>query len=328
MARLHDYGGLLLGSRLKRVSEALYAGVDAVYKARGVELPSRCVPILLLLRDNGPMGITELATELGQTHPAVSQLSHTLLEHGVVSERADPADDRRRLLALSSKGTARLARLGVIWQAVVAAVEELNAATSVNFLEALTAFDAALGERSFFDRIQDRLRLREGQAVEIIPFEPRYRDDFRRLNVEWLEKHFYVEAIDHDVLSNPEEKILGPGGYIFLARRTPQPGAGASDAPEGEIIGTCALIKAGRGRFELSKMAVTERYQGLRVGRRLLEAAIAQFEKTGARQLFLESNSKLKTALQLYESSGFQHAPRPDGASHYQRSDVYMIYKG
>ena len=74
-------------------------------------------------------------------------------------------------------------------------------------------------------------------------------------------------------------------------------------------------------------MAVTERYQGLQIGRRLLDAAIAQFRKTGARQLFLESNSKLKPALALYESSGFHHAPRPRGASHYQRSDVYMVYR-
>ena len=318
MARLHDYGGLLLGSRLKRVSEALHAGVDAVYRARGVELPSRCVPILLLLRDSGPMGITELATELGQSHPAVSQLSRTLLDHGVVTEKSDPADERRRLLALSSKGVAQLARLQTIWQAVVAAVEELSAATGVDFLAALTAFDRALEERSFADRIQDRLRLNETDAVEIIAFQPRYRDDFKRLNIEWLEKYFYVEAIDHEVLSNPEKTILAPGGFIFLARHN----------GEGTVIGTCALIKAGPGRFELSKMAVTERYQGLHIGRRLLAAAIAQFRKTGARQLFLESNSKLKSALRLYETSGFQHAPRPGGASHYQRSDVYMVYRG
>jgi GNAT superfamily N-acetyltransferase len=134
--------------------------------------------------------------------------------------------------------------------------------------------------------------------------------------VEWLEKYFYVEAIDLEVLSHPEDVILKPGGFILLARYT------------GEIVGTCALIKAGRGRIELSKMAVTERYQGLGIGHRLLIAAIAQFRKTGARHLFLESSSKLKRALKLYEANGFRQAPRPRGVSHYRRSDVYMVYRG
>ena len=316
MASLRDYGGLLLGSRLKRVSEALYAGVDAVYQAQGLNLPSRGVPILLLLRDNGPMGITELAAELGQTHPAVSQISRILLHRGVVTEKQDPADERRRLLALSPRGAAWLQGMAGVWQAVVGAVDELAAATQVDFLAALGAVDAALAQRGFADRINDRLRLHAGEALEIIPFESRYRADFERLNVEWLEKHFYVEAIDHQVLSQPEKYILEPGGTILLARR------------EGEIVGTCALIKAGRGRFELSKMAVTERYQGLGIGKRLLRAAIARFRETGGRQLFLESSSKLKPALAMYEAHGFVHAPRPRGSSHYQRSDVYMVFRG
>ncbi len=151
--------------------------------------------------------------------------------------------------------------------------------------------------------------------VEIIPFEPRYREDFKRLNVEWLEKYFLVEPIDEEVLSNPETRILAPGGRILLARY------------EGEIVGTCALIQDGPGRFELSKMAVTPRRQGLKIGLRLLRAAIAEAKSLGARELFLESNSILKTAIALYEANGFVHTPRPV-PSHYQRADVYMVYQG
>jgi GNAT superfamily N-acetyltransferase len=162
-----------------------------------------------------------------------------------------------------------------------------------------------------------RLRSEERSpaAVEIIPFQPRYRDDFKRLNVEWLEKHFQVEPLDEEVLSDPEGNILAPGGFILLARLGE------------EIVGTCALLAAGEGRFELAKMAVTERHQGLRIGRRLLAAAIERFRETGARELFLESNRKLTPALTLYESMGFHHAPRPEGPSHYQRSNVYMVYR-
>ncbi len=150
--------------------------------------------------------------------------------------------------------------------------------------------------------------------VIIIPFENRFAVDFKRLNVEWLEMYFGVEPHDEVVLSDPEGQILAPGGHIFLAQT------------EGEIVGTCALLSAGDGRFEIAKMSVTPRFKGRGIGRQLLDAAIVHFRKLGGSELFLESNSRMTPALSLYESSGFVHAPRPE-PSHYKRSDVYMVYR-
>lgn len=99
-------------------------------------------------------------------------------------------------------------------------------------------------------------RRRTETAAEIISFEPRYAGDFERLNLEWLNRYFRVEAVDGDVLSRPL-KILSAGG---------------------------------------------------------------------GRELFLESNSRLKPAPTLYESAGFVHAPRPF-ESHYERADIYMVYR-
>jgi DNA-binding MarR family transcriptional regulator/ribosomal protein S18 acetylase RimI-like enzyme len=310
MTSVHDYGSLLLGSRLRKVSEALYAGVDEVYRSAGVDLPSRCFPILFLLRDHGKLGISELAARLGQTHPAVSQMSRKLLRHRVVRESPDPRDDRRRLLSLSPHGRSVMARLEPVWKAIIAAVADLEGEHLLS--QYLTAIDGALEERGFAARI--RSRLEDARTVEIIPFERRYAADFKRLNVEWLEKYFRVEPIDEEVLSKPL-RILRDGGTILLARY------------RGAIVGTCALLNAGDGRFELSKMAVTAGHQGLGIGRKLIEAAIAEYRARGACELFLESNSRLTPAITLYESTGFVHSPRP-APSHYERSDVYMVYVG
>ncbi len=294
-ATLHDYGSLLLGSRMRKISEALYAGVDEVYRGAGVTLPSRCFPILFLLRDHGRLGISELAARLGQTHPAVSQMSRKLLRHGVIKESPDPRDDRRRLLSLSARGRNLMAQLEPVWKSIVAAVADLEAEHP--FSQQLTAIDRALEARGFAARI--RSRLDDAAAVEIIPFERRHAADFKRLNLEWLQKYFRVEPIDVKVLSRPSS-IVRNGGAIFLARY------------RGAIVGTCALLNAGGARFELSKMAVTPGHQGLGIGRKLIQAVIAHYLERGARELFLESNSKLTPAITLYESSGFVHAPRPD----------------
>lgn len=151
--------------------------------------------------------------------------------------------------------------------------------------------------------------------VAIIPFASEYAHDFKTLNLEWLTRYFEVEPIDHEVLSAPH-RILASGGWILLAR------SGA------DIVGTAALLPAGLGRFELSKMAVTRARQGTGIGRALLMAIIAVYRQWGGQELFLESNRRLVPALTLYRSVGFVECARPEGPTHYERADIYMRYEG
>jgi ribosomal protein S18 acetylase RimI-like enzyme len=151
-------------------------------------------------------------------------------------------------------------------------------------------------------------------ALRIVPFSPALRAHFGRLNREWLERYFAVEPIDAEVLDHPEDRILANGGRILYA------------VLDDEVIGTCALLQESPGVYELTKMAVTREHQGAGIGRRLLEAIVEEFRATGGHTLFLESHSSLKPAISLYERLGFEHrGRRPD--SHYQRSDVYMVWR-
>ena len=77
-----------------------------------------------------------------------------------------------------------------------------------------------------------------------MPFEPALREHFYRLNADWLRKYFYLEEIDHAVLSEPEREILEPGGAILFA------------LVHDEVAGTCALKRKSAGVYELNKMAV------------------------------------------------------------------------
>ncbi len=152
-------------------------------------------------------------------------------------------------------------------------------------------------------------------TVEILDFEPSLARYFRDLNVEWLEKYFRVEPLDHEVLNHPVRHVIEPGGAILFAR--------LGD----EVVGTAALKYHGDAVYELTKMAVTESRQGLGIGRRLLEASIERFRELGGRRLYLESQSGLGTAVGLYERSGFEHADPPSPPA-YERADVYMVYRG
>jgi GNAT superfamily N-acetyltransferase len=81
----------------------------------------------------------------------------------------------------------------------------------------------------------------------------------------------------------------------------------------------------GPGEFEVAKMAVTAKAQGLGLGRLLMESVIAAAKAAGAKRLFLETNHALTPAIRLYESVGFTHIPKERAApSPYERADVPM----
>lgn len=157
-------------------------------------------------------------------------------------------------------------------------------------------------------------------SLSIRDFDPRWRDDFARLNLAWLERWFVVEPVDREVLADPDTHILAGGGRVLFA-------VGVDTGGRQRVVGTVALRHEGQGVYELTKMAVEEGHRGAGIGRRLLEAAIETFHAAGGRELFLESSSKLEPALALYESAGFRHHPAPRPGSHYARADVYMVWE-
>ncbi|WP_026896870.1 GNAT family N-acetyltransferase [Daejeonella oryzae] len=143
--------------------------------------------------------------------------------------------------------------------------------------------------------------------IEIIDYQPGYKDDFRSLNIEWISQYFEPEPLDFQQLDHPEEYIIDNGGKIYFAR------SGT------EIIGTVSLKKVNNTVFELSKMAVSPRFQGMGTGRLLGEHVIKEAKKLGCKLLFLESNKKLVSAIKLYEKLGFIEVQLNN--SPYSRSD-------
>ncbi|MFH6996495.1 GNAT family N-acetyltransferase [Flavobacterium sp. FlaQc-57] len=147
-------------------------------------------------------------------------------------------------------------------------------------------------------------------TVEIIPFSPDLKDPIKTLNKEWLQKYFRVEEKDEIVLSNPQEEIIDKGGMIFYAKYN------------GEILGTASLLKVDNTTFELSKMAVSDKAQGLGIGNKLLVHCFAVAEEKNIKRLFLYSNRKLLPAIHLYEKFGFVEIALEEGI--YERADIKM----
>ena len=147
--------------------------------------------------------------------------------------------------------------------------------------------------------------------ITIVPYTREYKEYIKTLNYEWLEKYFFVEQGDVKQLSNPQFYIIDKGGHIFFAKY------------KEEIVGTSSLIKTGVGEYELAKMAVTEKYKGVGIGKLLLEHCIQEAVNLKATKLILFSNIKLKSAIHLYKKYGFTEVSLPADV-HYERANVMM----
>ncbi len=147
----------------------------------------------------------------------------------------------------------------------------------------------------------------------IVAYKDQYSQAFHDLNIEWLESYFYAEDHDKEVLENPKSYIIENGGFIFFALH------------KGQIAGTVALINEPEG-YELSKMAVSPDFQGLKIGQRLMEHCIDFAKNKGWRELLLYSNTKLENAIYIYKKYGFKEiALGKDNP--YTRSNIKMLLK-
>ncbi|MEZ4803048.1 MAG: GNAT family N-acetyltransferase [Gelidibacter sp.] len=148
--------------------------------------------------------------------------------------------------------------------------------------------------------------------MEIIGFHTSYAKDFYDLNVEWLRTHFYVEPFDEEVLSKPEHYIINKGGHIFFAKL------------EDFIVGTVALMPTKDKRvFELTKMAVSPKYRGFKIGQQLMLHCIDFAKEHKFKGLMLYSNTKLENAIYIYRKYGFVEIP-VEPNSPYKRSNIKM----
>jgi len=156
-------------------------------------------------------------------------------------------------------------------------------------------------------------------ALTLREFDDSLAAEFHDINAEWIEAMFTLEPTDREVLENPRERIVEPGGAILFVE------AGGLG-----IVGACALQKTGPGAFELTKMGVRESARGLKAGEFLLAGVLDRARDLGAEKLYLLTNRKCAAAIHLYEKLGFAHDAgiMQEFGARYARCDVAMRYRG
>lgn len=306
-------GPSFLGTRLKRLGERMQASAAVVIAETGLPLQPGQMAILAALR-TGPMSVGQLAEACGTSQPGITRTLGQLRKTGMITNTRSE-DKRSRHVALSAEGRNAVTIIARdVWPRVGMAAQQILSALDGDFLLQLEKIEAALAEAS----VADRAAMLTPGDLTLRTFDDSLARHFHDINAEWIEAMFALEPTDRDVLENPRERIIAPGGDILFV-----------EAPGLGIVGTCALQRTGPGSFELTKMGVRETARGLKAGEFLLEAIIARAQELGATKLYLLTSHKCAAAIHLYQKLGFEHdaAIMAEYGARYQRCDVAMRYR-
>jgi DNA-binding MarR family transcriptional regulator/GNAT superfamily N-acetyltransferase len=305
-------GKMALGSRLRRLSERITEDAAKVYHLYNIDLQPKWFPVFYVLSGGEEKTITAIAEEIGHSHPSVSKIVGEMSRKGYVTEKKDKNDGRRNVISLAKKGKDITAKIGDQYTDVKTVVEEILSQTRNDLWKAIEEWEYLLHQKTLFRRVQEHRKTRESANVKIVPYQPKYHKAFKALNEEWIARWFKIEKTDAKALNNPKEYILSKGGHILVALFS------------GEAVGVCALIKMNDPEYdyELAKMAVSPKVQGKNIGWLLGQATIKKAKSLGASKIYLESNTLLKPAINLYHKLGFQKVAAR--ATPYERCNIQM----
>jgi ribosomal protein S18 acetylase RimI-like enzyme len=302
-------GKMAIGSRLRQLSDLMTRQAGRVYAMYGIDMNPKWFPAFYVLSEGKARTITEIAQEIGHSHPSVSMIVKEMLKKGYVAEKKKTGDGRKNFIALSARGRLVREKIQEQYLDVNAAVEKAIRGSQYNLWKAIEEWEFLLKEKTLFERVEAERKLRAAARVSIVDYQPAHQRYFKQLNEEWIGTYFKMEEEDHEQLDHPGEYILRPGGAILMA------------LCDGVPVGTCALLRKG-DHYEMAKMAVAPAAKGRGIGRLLAEAIIERARAAGATCIFLESNTILKPAISLYQKLGFKKitgAPSP-----YERSNIQM----
>jgi ribosomal protein S18 acetylase RimI-like enzyme len=139
-------------------------------------------------------------------------------------------------------------------------------------------------------------------TTAISPATPSDFDDIRELMIEYSDTFDVRERCYQDLdaeLAGLPGAYAPPEGALLIAR-----------SDDGAAVGQVGLWRLDDGICEMKRLYVRPAGQGTGLGRRLVEAVIAEGRRLGYRAMRLDTLPDMKTAQGLYASLGFKPTAR------------------
>lgn len=307
MKSYNELGHVTLGTTLRQLAELVSQDAENIYAKFDFQIDPKWFPVFYVLASKGSDSVVNIAKEIKQSHASVSKIIKEMKAEKLIESHKSPKDSRVTLIKLNDRALTMVPVMKRQCEAVDKAMNQLVKETGIDLWHALTVTQQHLKSQQLSERIDNNCG---DETITVVDYSPIYQAEFKALNVEWISQHWELEEPDFNALNDPEGYILDQGGIILIALHNNVP------------VGCCALIKIDEYTYELAKMAVSPKVQGKRIGLLLGQKIINRAKSLGAKRLYLESNSVLKPAVNLYLKLGFTHLK--ESTSPYNRCNVQM----
>ncbi|MDE5443654.1 GNAT family N-acetyltransferase [Bradyrhizobium sp. CSA207] len=270
-------------ARVRRFNRAVTSAVGALdtsFLGRGRPLGAARV---LNAIGHGRSDVAEIRDYLGLDSGLTSRLLRSLEDEGLVETTVHEEDARRRVVRLTRAGRREFA-----------AYEALSNTQADGFLGRHAQREALLAA---MDLVASALTL---DRIALNEMDPR-SDEARYCLGEYYSElgRRFKQGFDVSLSRDPDAKDMRrPRGTFVVAISDTLP------------IGCVGLKGTDHGYAEIKRLWVAPAARGLRLGRRLMDAAESAARELGIALLRLDTNSALAEAGQLYRRSGWSEIPR------------------
>lgn len=313
---LAELGMLGFTYRVRRLADRIAEAGRRFYETIDVPLEPNWHALLLYLETHGPTPVTEAATALRVSHPAVIEMAKRMEAKGLVTTAPDPADGRRRVLALSEAGQAGMPEFRRLWAVIGDELSQVVADTAGgDALSCLSSIESAFDEEELDVRVLRRLEQGEGTArvpreTTSVTVRPATASDrgavlhIARELVRSADTYAYDPGIDDDEL------------WVYWC--PPAGGDGFVAELDGEVVGMFVIRPNNPGpgaHVANASYAVRADVRGIGLGRQMGEASLELAIALGYRAMqFNTVVSTNRNAVSLWRSLGFRIVGTvPDG---------------
>jgi putative acetyltransferase len=259
------------------------------------------------LQSLGQATASELAEILVLEKSTISRLCDGLLKRGYLQAKSDPADKRRKLLALSNKGTAGAERINrASLHQIGSALSFVPVAEQAVLSEGLSKYAKALR----YSRLSSAFDIRPIRKAD----NPKVARIIRDVMTEFgaVGQGYSINDPEVDDMYSAYPKLNSV--FFVITRGKEVLGCGGIGPLSGAKNDVC----------ELRKMYLLPDLRGTGMGSRLLKLCLEEAKGLSFKTCYLETLEHMAHARHLYRKYGFEPLDKPMGATGHSACNSWM----
>ncbi|MCP3943964.1 MAG: winged helix-turn-helix transcriptional regulator [Desulfobacteraceae bacterium] len=289
-------GELIVGSRLKRLSEKFLSDVSKVYKSEGISFETAHFSVFYLLKRHGILKVSDVARELEITQSGASQMVNSLVKKGLVRYDRDKADKRIRTLSFTPGGTQLLRQVEPVWESIREGFRALleEGDNSRYFFQALGEIEENIARENLFSRFSKDLKKRQLlKDIYFSPYDQKMKEMYKQLALSWLINNSFAKTCDMDFI-NQIGKMTKTGRQIVRLAKI-----------KDQVIAAFCVSKNVENGAEIRVFEVINSWRHLGLEKLLLSRLLETMKEEKIIMVSITLNRRLVSTIKLFKSVGF-----------------------